>query len=598
MSNKKLGEFDRIMLNLRFSIQSPFHLGSGEIGKLTDALVQRRKSGVPYIPGSSLAGILRSYSEELSEVISSEQACTNQSCGTCPVCSLFGYVADDGDNAHGRASRLSIEDAVLLDEYNRTRPEIRQHVGINRFTEAAQSQLQFSNEVAPGGLRFVCQVCIEKPTRRDLNILHGVLGTWREIGLGIGGRTTSGLGNSILEEVEEFGIDFSDSEHLKEYLLGDLPTPGMLWDTLSSKQSINTTLLANLENAEMHAAKQPDYLLPQHVVIDLALFGLQPLLVMGEKSIASTNEREPGAKFVRTTIYKNGIPEETILIPGSSIKGVFRSRLEKIVRTMNYFHGWQSQETAFKDADLAESQYRQRVCACAITHAEHENKRLAACFGTPKEQKRAEKQLNNIYALSCPICQIFGNSMLKGRLFVGDGIPVDQQKFREKLFDNVAIDRFTGGASEARKFDAMPIMPLEGPVFSLRLHLKKPETWILGLLFYLLKDLYDGDIRLGYGKRRGFGQARCVVDHATAYTLPGSDLRIAADKLGRSDLFYPYQKISLPFSKLFSAGSWDEGIKKLSQGEKEFIKDCNSKLDEKISRYYEPGKVFGNMEEN
>lgn len=93
----------------------------------------------------------------------------------------------------------------------------------------------------------------------------------------------------------------------------------------------------------------------------------------------------------------------------------------------------------------------------------------------------------------------------------------------------VAIDRFTGGVSGEKKFDA------ERPdraVLRGRLEIE-PErmcSWGLGLLALLARDLIEGDIDFGLGKGKGFGA--CVArleDYTTAAnfgwlrTLAGTD---------------------------------------------------------------------------
>ena len=72
----------------------------------------------------------------------------------------------------------------------------------------------------------------------------------------------------------------------------------------------------------------------------------------------------------------------------------------------------------------------------------------------------------------------------------------------------VAIDRFTGGASEGKLY------AVEASVagrLRFEILLKRPDYFERMLLYFILRDLKEGvaPMRFGYGKTKGFGRLRC-----------------------------------------------------------------------------------------
>ncbi|MBQ7456496.1 MAG: type III-B CRISPR module RAMP protein Cmr4 [Desulfovibrio sp.] len=71
----------------------PLHVGAGgyRLGRVDNTIVRDAGSGLPKVPGSSLAGVVRCYASwNLPE---GQKACDKGDCGQCPICTLFGYAA-------------------------------------------------------------------------------------------------------------------------------------------------------------------------------------------------------------------------------------------------------------------------------------------------------------------------------------------------------------------------------------------------------------------------------------------------------------------------------------------------------------------------
>jgi len=190
-----------------------------------------------------------------------------------------------------------------------------------------------------------------------------------------------------------------------------------------------------------------------------------PLLV--KSGGISSDPSLPDMQFVRTYIAGEG---ETVYIPGSSLKGIFRSYVERVLRTKS-----------------------------------GEGKEGACNLFTDNYCGRLEKDDSaEIYKSSCRACKIFGNTKLKGRIAFGDAYP----NVRTETRYGVAISRLTHAVAQG-PFD-MEVM-VSGS-FSSRIYLENFEIWQLGLLALAFQGLNDGLVRVGFGKNRGFGEVETKME--------------------------------------------------------------------------------------
>lgn len=93
-------------MSIRFAVTlDPLHIGAGgyRLGRVDNTIVRDAGSGLPKVPGSSLAGVARSYlvrtlkGEEAEKARACVEASGNDkgNCGRCLVCRLFGYAASE-----------------------------------------------------------------------------------------------------------------------------------------------------------------------------------------------------------------------------------------------------------------------------------------------------------------------------------------------------------------------------------------------------------------------------------------------------------------------------------------------------------------------
>ena len=111
-------------MSIRFAVTlDPLHIGAGgyRLGRVDNTIVRDAGSGLPKVPGSSLAGVARSY---LVQVLEGEEkkkamACVSSSgadkgnCGRCMACRLFGYAAT-GERAKSHIGLFRFYDGNII----------------------------------------------------------------------------------------------------------------------------------------------------------------------------------------------------------------------------------------------------------------------------------------------------------------------------------------------------------------------------------------------------------------------------------------------------------------------------------------------------
>lgn len=194
-----------------------------------------------------------------------------------------------------------------------------------------------------------------------------------------------------------------------------------------------------------------------------------PLLVKSGHASVSGPDMTPVLTF-------RGSQQE-VFIPGSSLKGVFRSHSEKVVGSLQphmacYPFESNSQERPV-DMEQRQKDFRDSCGGVFTQYARRHRDHL-------------ETITDRVYAASCPICRLFGS---------------------------------TGGASHGAKFE-MEVVSV-GVEFETEIHLRNFEIWQLGLLFVILQDLEDELIHISSGRSRGLGKIKATISERATGRRPG-----------------------------------------------------------------------------
>lgn len=459
----------------RLFLESPFAVGSGLSSALCDRLILRDKKGKPYIPGTTLTGILRQTARQF-------LGCDDDH---PDIVTVFGQ---SSALEEGQAARLIIRDAINLEESG-CESEFREHVAIDREKGVSKEKSLFNEEVGQRQMAFSfycrCDWEGEDDQSQALSLMCRIIQYLGEDGGSLGGRIGVGLGRFKLKDIELFEFQWSDIASLTEWLKSDGSRP-----VAGVKKNIE------------------DFITPSHrctsSALKLRIKGklrpIEPVLVKIETSQEwcrrkyvdlnglslqegnwNQDEIEVDSAFVRT--WGDRGERNLAYLPGSSLRGSLRSHAEKIIRTLVYYE--------FQKINRA-GQYNSHKGAPLDPGEGGEANLLENLFGTRE----------------------------KGGVFtVGEAYPENPVAFenRLKLEDFVAIDRFRGGAAEQQKFNARPFFPkgIDDSSGDLEFYLEVragAEDWEIGLIALVLKDLRDGLIRVGYGKRKGFGKVKLIPE--------------------------------------------------------------------------------------
>lgn len=195
------------------------------------------------------------------------------------------------------------------------------------------------------------------------------------------------------------------------------------------------------------------------------------------------------------------IPSQSYYIPGTSLRGVMRSQVERIVR----------------------SSVTDRLLCCDPLRKQ-QGPEEGCSFWLDRQPNRGPKT-GHAYKHSCVVCRLFGSTGQASRIRVADSADVLVPPQKMSYRDHIGIDRFTGGVCHRANFRDLVIEA--GVSFKHTVSIRNFELWQLGLLAFLLRDFYcweDGIVRMGYGKSKGYGLVQGVVGDITLTCYGRPDL--------------------------------------------------------------------------
>ncbi len=231
--------------------------------------------------------------------------------------------------------------------------------------------------------------------------------------------------------------------------------------------------------------------------VKIAIEPVDPVLI---KSGYATRD---GADMVPVSTFRNG--ERVYYFPGTSLKGVLRSHLERIARTLQQGSVCIPYYDPKKDISIP-------VAAELHSHG----------CGFRSRGGRNGEAASAKYADSCATCRMFGSLKFGGRFSIGDAYPLRDYEPTLEARNAVGIDRFTGGSVSGALFD---LQVLVGGKFEANLRLTNFELWQLAALNLLFADLQDEMITIGSGRSRGLGRVRgTVTSYFLTYVREGSHL--------------------------------------------------------------------------
>lgn len=315
----------------RFVIEAKTLLavGSGEKDITTDALVATDVNGLPYIPGTAIAGVVRSMiGEESAKTFFGYQVPNKKKDGKgseiifteAKILNSRGEVVD-GLNIE------AIDKDPLLKEYKEL--PIRQHARISEKGVTAKGG-KFDEQVVFAGTRF----CFELEMVSDgknYSDFESVLSQIRKKTFRVGGGTRCGFGEIGVVEMQRAKLDLSKPEDLDLYL-DKSSNLSEGWNGWQRDENIEKETLST-DWEEYKLSLQPE---------DFFLFGSG----FGDHEVDMTPVK------ARKVEWSNGcgkLSDKMVLIPATSVKGALSHRVAFHWNKLNGYYAGNPEAKVGKD---------------------------------------------------------------------------------------------------------------------------------------------------------------------------------------------------------------------------------------------------------
>lgn len=460
--------------------QTGLHVGGLGESPDTDLPLARNGRGDFYISGTSITGVIRSW---CSKNLEKEKKRIND---------LFQ--SDDS----GQASFVTVDDIELKS----IQEEIRDGVGIDRLYGTAAEQAKFDRAILPRGTDLAFNMTIEIERAADADAIKNIFGqllfALQQGTLRFGASRTRGLGKVKLTKLKE--IQELEMSKILDWLIQTNPP-----HEFSDKTDIENEI-KKLTNGPSAPGKDL-------LTITINWQPKSPVMVKAGYDGIGVD--------TLPLVSGRGNGKVSLCLPGSSIKGAFRAQAERIVRT---------------------------VCNKTATgkkfHDQIKLDLINELFGAKKERAKeeeseAEKKHLGLGALSVDDCYAKRSFLSDDWSNVETG-EMDSEKSYDtqplwkalkKLDDNknvktdtkslrishhVAIDRWTGGASEGALYSVLqPTPDITWEDITLTLDLSRvpgeaTRKRCLMLLLLVLRDFAENRLPLGFATNRGMGEVKDV----------------------------------------------------------------------------------------
>ena len=436
--------------------QTPISVGGLGAGEHVDLDVAVDGSGKLYIPGTSLAGPMRAW---LSKNVEPEAM----------VDELFGFIEQTEDK--GQASSLFIEDSPARGSVR----ERRHGIALREDTGTVADGFFYTRGLLPRGTRFLLEMELdidkspEPGTEHPAGALAPLLRALCAGEIRFGACKTRGMGELRLENLRVDYYDFAkDTEEAPDLVR---------WLAAGDPSEDRGSLGLEQELKELECFGTPKRKERHLFEVLVHWRALSPVMVKAGRDGVETDmlplmSGVAGAKGAAGSIAP--------VLPGSSVKGALRAQTRRILHTLFDPKG---ENISDKPEYLG---------------------LLDALFGSTEWAGRLSVD-DVYYRREAPVSP---GAWLKE--------DVDALNAVTERHQHVAIDRFTGGASEGALYSARPVKRDEGGKKSgwepIRLALDLsdfPEAEgraALALLKLLIRDLRDGYVPIGFGSRRGMGE--------------------------------------------------------------------------------------------
>lgn len=196
-------------------------------------------------------------------------------------------------------------------------------------------------------------------------------------------------------------------------------------------------------------------------------------------------------------------------IPGSSLKGIFRSTVEYLLTSIG-----------------------EKVCET------YDNR--SRCFMAGKQildENRSHNYNELINAIKnlCGACKIFGGHNYSSHIFISESIPIDTASVGFDISPNIAVNRRDATAIKGGLFTLEHINP--NSRFNFQIQINNLPNYLIGLVFKVIYLINNGIVLVGGNKRAGLGHIFITLDKIDfRFVKEGKDFSINYNLIDNSTL--------------------------------------------------------------
>lgn len=309
-------------LKITFQLDSPLCIGSGR-NDITDQDILRDARGIPYIPGSAVAGVLR----EACQGIMDDKAWKY----------YFGYSSTNTGNKVKSdddiiESQIIFYDATLVgdnkdkDGNPKYRISQRDGVALNEY-KSAKKQAKFDREILEGDCNFQTFIEISEE-QSDVNekvkadeILTNIAKIWKETDIRFGAKTTRGYGKICNVEIIGKNFDFTSKDEISSWLDFDIFEENSWENAILYEDMLNTLMKDNIWTLKDN----------NRLSLKLRLEG--GLSIRRYSTECSDEESAPDQEQLTTVKFDKNGSEEVAVIPGTTWAGAIGHRMEELIKS-------------------------------------------------------------------------------------------------------------------------------------------------------------------------------------------------------------------------------------------------------------------------
>ena len=388
----------KIKITGELVLKSPLLIGDGAgetFDNFKDIHVLKNHEGKPFIPGTSICGVLR---EEFTNSPVNKK--------------LFG-------DSEKFQSAIQIEDILL----SGSKIIYRDGVKIDSLTGTGVVGGKYDYEAVERGARGNLKILINLRgchSKENFKVAVAEILSKLESGIRLGALTSKGFG---LATVENLNADFYNFKKETDVI-------SWLTDNKKNLEKIFPAKTLSVDN--------------KNFVVD-AEFSFNSSVIVRDYDISELDRKEKISAVSMKSL-------EDFVIPGTSLKGIFRHRAEYIFSKLNL-----------------------------------DKKLLDNLMGSSKGDK------------------------IKSRFMVAESY-MKNENVRAISYTRNKIDRFTGGTLQGTLFSTKPIYQknFSAPILNIHFEIIEAKNFEVGLALFLLRDLWLGNVAIGGEKSIGRGTLKGI----------------------------------------------------------------------------------------